>query len=256
MIGIHPASGQEYQDSEVEAPESLKERARPFDEVTITDEIYEQSYIFPALIDSFPPLEPVVRDSYLTFEPRSYYFHRKFSDGRVAEAWAMGGAASHQSGWWRDILKWGATLYTSQRLYAPLDRDGTGMLQVNQQPYTALGQAYLKVKLRHSVATLYRQEIDIPYINRNDIRMTPRTFEGYTITSEEFDRVKLIAGHLTEMKDRTSDTFEPLSVAAGAPGSNEGVTLGGVSFEFTENLRAGVVNSYGWETFNFFYSEA
>ncbi len=249
-------NAQEYLYSEEVAPDSLEESPGSFEDISIRDQIYEEGFLIPGLVESFPNLSPVLNDSVLKLEPRTYYFYRTFSDGRKAEAWTLGGAVKYQSGWWRDFLKWGAVGYTSQRLYGPPDRDGTGLLQLNQQPYTALGQAYLKAKLRHSVATLYRQELDLPYVNRNDVRMTPRTFEGYTVTSEELNELKMIGGHLTKMKGRTSTDFEPMSVSTGAAGSNRGVSFAGFRYDMTENFGAGAINYYGWDTLNTLYSEA
>lgn len=254
--GVFDAVSQEFQDAEKEAPESLGERPRVFDDVIIEEGVPEAGFLIPGLKRSFPGLEPVLRDSEIRFEPRSYYFYRSFSDGRAAEAWTVGGALTYESGWIGDTLKLGAVAYTSQRIYGPPDRDGTGLLQRQQQPYTTLGQLYLQAKVGESTATLYRQELNVPYVNRNDSRMTPRTFEGYTVTSEEIENLQMIVGHLTGMKDRTRTSFDPMSVAAGAPGSNQGVTMGGFVYQFTEGFRAGAINHYGWDTLNLLYTGA
>ena len=76
----------------------------------------------------------------------------------------------------------GAALYTAQRLYGPQDRDGTLLLKPGQHGYTVLGQIYGKVKLfEDHFLNLYRYEYNTPFINKNDSRMTPNTFEGYTL---------------------------------------------------------------------------
>lgn len=40
-----------------------------------------------------------------------------------------------------------ATLYTSQPLFAPVDRDGTKLLAPGQDGYTVLGQLFGRIKL-------------------------------------------------------------------------------------------------------------
>src|SRR5882762_189832 len=51
-----------------------------------------------------------------------------------------------------------------------------------QRGYAVLGQLYARVKLfEGQFLSLYRQIYDTPYMNRNDSRMTPNTFEGYSL---------------------------------------------------------------------------
>src|SRR6266850_2977635 len=61
-------------------------------------------------------------------------------------------------------------------------RYGTSLLQEGQRGYAVLGQLYARVKLfEGQFLSLYRQIYDTPYMNRNDSRMTPNTFEGYSL---------------------------------------------------------------------------
>ncbi len=55
---------------------------------------------------------------------------------------ALGGYAGFKTGYFRDRLAFGATVYTSQKLYGPEDKDGTGLLQTGQEGYTVLGEVY------------------------------------------------------------------------------------------------------------------
>jgi hypothetical protein len=105
------------------------------------------------------------------------------------------------------------------------------------------------------VVTLYRQTLELPFINKHDIRMLPATHEGYTIQrdSSSFD---FVLGHLTKMKDYYSDEFRPMSVMAGALGSNKGLTMAGARFPVNEQFTIGAVDYYGWDTFNTLFAEA
>ncbi len=256
-VWLPNSEAQEYLEAEDVAPESLEETPTSFEGLSIPDTVGRRRLLSPVLIEKFPPLEPVARDSVFHFEPRSYYFYRKYGDGSIAEAWTLGGSLTYESGWWRDILMLGAAAYTSQRLHGPADRDGTGLLQTGQKSYSALGQLYAKAKIGSSAeATLYRQELDLPYVNRHDIRMTPNTFEGYTIATEELSNWTFVGGHLTQMKSRLSSDFSPMSTFTGAEESNQGVTLGGFKYRFSEEAGVGVVNYFGWDTLNIFYTEA
>src|SRR5262245_32260651 len=94
----------------------------------------------------------------------------------------MGGALTYRSGWLLDRFGMGAAFYTAQRLYGPKDRDGTLLLKPGQHGYSVVGQIYGKVKLfDDQFLNLYRYEDNTPFINKNDSRMTPNTFQGYTL---------------------------------------------------------------------------
>ena len=57
-----------------------------------------------------------------------------------------------ESGWLNDFLRFGLTGYTSQKLYGPADRDGTGLLRQGQEGYTVLGQSFVELKSKNSFA--------------------------------------------------------------------------------------------------------
>jgi hypothetical protein len=124
-------------------------------------------------------MPPFIRDTDLNLQLRTYYFFQEDLDRSYKEAWAAGGWLEYQSGWLCDLLGVSATLYTSQPLYAPEDRDGTKLLGTGQDGYTVLGQLYGRIKLYdRNEFRFFRQAYDNPYVNKNDSRMTPNTFEG------------------------------------------------------------------------------
>ena len=93
----------------------------------------------------------------------------------------------YQSGWLGNVLRVGLTGYTSQPVWAPADRDGTQLLKPGQQGYSVLGEANVQLKFWDQVFTGYRQRVDLPEVNSYDIRMTPQTFEGYTLAGKVRD---------------------------------------------------------------------
>ena len=127
-------------------------------------------------------LPAFLRDTDLTLYLRTYYFDRENPDGTENEAWAFGGWFSYRSGWLLDTFAIGATVYGSAPLYAPDDKDGTTLLKPGQEGYGVLGEAYAALRYKEYVlAKGYRQEVSQGYINREDNRMTPNTFEGLTV---------------------------------------------------------------------------
>ena len=72
----------------------------------------------------------------------------------------------------------GATGYFSLPFYAPEDKDGTLLLKPGQEPIAVLGEAWAKLRYGDQVLTGYRQLINIGYVNPQDNRMIPNTFEA------------------------------------------------------------------------------
>ena len=147
---------------------------------------------------------------------RTYYFNRTKPDDSVNEALAFGGWIGVKSGWLFDTFAMGATLYGSAPLYAPDDRDGTTLLKTGQEGYYVPGEAWGALRYKdYALLTGYRQLVDQPYINPQDNRMTPNTFEGVTLGGK-FDWVEYLVGYLWQIKPRNADEFISMSEQAGA----------------------------------------
>jgi hypothetical protein len=202
-------------------------------------------------------LPPFLRDTRLGLRLRTYYFDRANVDGSEEETWAGGGSLSYQSGRWRGFFSVGAELFTSQRFYGPEDRDGLEMLRPRQIGLTVLGKAHVDLYYKEILsARLYRQDFDLPYLNRHDSRMIPNTFEAYVLRSQipHFD---FVAGHVTKMKTRGSRDFVSMSEAAGTESSKErGLTLMGARYQPREGISIGAIDYYAWDVMNILYAEA
>ena len=177
---------------------------------------------------------------------RLYYFDRENhvtppkSDN---EALTLGGSLAYQSGWLADIFRVGSEGFGSQKLYGPDSRDGTLLLRPGQKSYAVLGRAYGEFKYAEYTATLYRQYIDTPYVNQQDNRMTPNTFEAYRITGK-YDWVQFGAGYVATIKPRNANEFTSMSEQAGAPpGRERGMITVGVRFTPIKALSFGAIPS-------------
>jgi hypothetical protein len=211
--------------------------------------------LFAPLREAIKPLPPFLRDTDLRVHFRSYYFNRQNPDGTENEAWAFGGWLTYQSGWLLDTFGIGATFYGSAPLYAPDDKDGTLLLQAGQEGYYVLGEAYAALRYgRLALLKGYRQEVIQSYINPEDNRMTPNTFEGITLGGK-VGPVLYLGGYLWKMKDRNADTFRYMSEEAGVPGSEDGVALFGVKLAPLPGLQIDLSEQYGVNTFNTVFAE-
>ncbi len=85
--------------------------------------------------------------------------------------------------------------------------------------------------------------------------MVPAAHEGYTI-GRDGSSLDYIVGHPTKFKAFNSDSFVHMSEAAGAVGSDKGLSLAGARIPATDEFTLGAINYYGWDTFNIFFTEA
>ena len=104
-----------------------------------------------------------------------------------------------------------------------------------------------------------RKEYDTPYINRNDVRMTPNTFEGVTVYGRAGGKDgapewRYGGGYISKIKERNSDEFVWMSRDAGAS-VDRGVYLGGVNYKHA-GYSIGAINYYSHDVINIFYTEA
>jgi hypothetical protein len=256
--GSGPVMAQEYIRDEESVPESVDQIATPMD--LSFQEKAKIPRFFPWLKEQLKDTPAFFRDTKLNLNIRSFYFYRdKYDPGDKSEAAALGGALAYQSGWFLDRFSIGSVLYTSQELYGPDTRDGTLLLKPRQQGYTVVGQIYGRVKLiEDNFLNIYRYEYNTPYINKNDNRMTPNTFEGYTFNGSYGGKegalgFKYGGGYITKIKERNSDEFVWMSRDAGAD-VNRGVFVGGANMSY-KGLTFGAINYYSDDIINIFYTE-
>ena len=202
---------------------------------------------------------PFFRDTKLTINLRTFYYDRDKYDSATSEAWALGGSISYKSGYFLDHLAVGTTLYTSQPLYAPSNRGGTLLLEPGQKQYTVFGELYAEIKVINDVLIdLYKKEYTTPYINKQDNRMTPNTFEAYTLLGtfggkDGAPELRFGAGYFARMKPRNAEQFEWMSQAAGS-GAHRGVIAAGANFK-QKDFSLGAINYYCDDIINIFYAE-
>jgi hypothetical protein len=192
------------------------------------------------------------------FEPlvhlRTYYFDQDSTSGVPSEAWALGGWAGLRSPWWGDLLQVGLVGYTSQKLYGPDDKGGTRLLTATQGSITVLGEAYAALRLADQTLTAYRQLINRPFINPNDSRMVPHTFEAYTLTGAA-GPVSYTGGYATKVKLRDTDEFRWMSEVAGGTGERRGVAYAGITYKFGDAATLRLDEQYAVDVYNSFYAD-
>lgn len=190
---------------------------------------------------------------------RSFYFSRDDFDGSRREAWATGGWIGAQTPYLGDRLSFGVTGYTSQRLAGDPGEGGTGLLEPGQKSFTVLGEAYADLKVSDVLHfNIGRKEYDTPYINKNDSRIIPNTFEAASLIGIQpigphDGTVRYGTGYFHRIKDRASGEFTSMSVDAGAP-VERGVFAGGAIYE-TDEFSIGAIDYLSPDVINILHAE-
>jgi hypothetical protein len=200
-----------------------------------------------------------IKDTQFKINFRTFYFDRDKLDGSESESFAIGGSAGIKTGYFLDHISFGATGYTSQHLYGDEDKDGALLLEPGQEGYTVLGELYADIRIVDDL-NLYvgRKEFDTPFINRNDVRMTPNTFEAITLQGrlklKEEASIKYGLGYFDAIKERNSDEFVSMAEDAGAD-VDRGVFTAGALYQ-KGDFSIGAIDYYCPDIINIGYAEA
>ncbi len=216
--------------SSIEEIESPLERAYPAPEV--------RPSLFPWISEQLETLTPFLADTQLYIRSRTHYMRQDRTTGRLSEAWAMGGSIYYRSGWLKELFAAELEGFTSQPIVAPARREGTRLLEEpGQNGYGVLGVANGKLRYRDFVLTGFRQKLDLPYLNQQDNRMTPNTFEAAKFAKDVGD-LRFAAGYAWQFKPRNDDDFTTLSHQLGVS-QDRGAAFGSALWHVSEEFHVG-----------------
>ena len=199
--------------------------------------------------------DPFIKNAVAGFNARTFYMdvedNSKPPASTAREAWAIGGKLFGRTGYWKDTLQFGASYYLSAPLYAPDDKDGTGLLAPGQETISVLGELYARLKYQDNALTIGRQEIDMgykrasgvrsnrsdsTYVGKQDNRMLPITYESVLLGGRSGDALNYYVGWIDQAKPRNSEDFIPVGAAIGAKGSESDMWMGGLQFAPMKDL--------------------
>lgn len=197
--------------------------------------------------------EPFLRDLEFGLRPRFYFRSLRNATG-LNNTFAGGGSVGFTTGWWRETLQFGVAGFTSQPLAKNADgRDRTGLVAPDGDGFSVLGLAWVKLKVGPATATLYRQELNLPFIHANDSRMIPNTFEAYQVEMEPLQGLRFSLGYVARIKLRNGDTFIPMSEAAGAPDIDRGAGFAGFLLGAEDKTYLGAIVESTFDLYNCTY---
>lgn len=210
----------------------------------------QQSELEPVVVE-VPERKGFLEGSSLTIKPRTYYLDRNRDEKPDNVGWALGGSLGYQSGWWLDRLQLAGTLFTTQVLYGPEDKDGTQLFKPGPEGFTVLGEANATLRFGggHGLRA-GRQRFELPYLGSHDIRMVPNTFEAVAVGRPSSEGFAYMAGYVDRIKPKNDDEFIPMSEAAGAEGGDDGLVFAGAQYRFEDGTLVGAINQTTFDVFN------
>ncbi len=216
--------------------------------------------LFPRLKRFMGQYPRYIADTEILLEFRTYGFPLRSLDSETAYAWTAGGKLLYRSGWWRDSFQLGAGLFLSQPIVSDDPEARTDLLREGDKGFAVFGEAFVRGRWRDNELTLGRFEIDLPYVNRSDSRMSPNTFQGIFAEGvgrgvPYLNRVDWVAGYLTDIRPRNENDFLSLAERAGALDGNEGMAVIGVQLRLSERLKIGAYDYYVPNTLDTGYVE-
>ncbi len=231
-----PALGAERELDQDPPPGSAREIETPIQR--IFPFALDRPSIFPEFRQWLQELPPFFADTQFEARFRTAYIRKDHTIDVISEAWAAGGSLYYRSGWLGDLFAVEAEGFTSQPVYAPDDRGGTGLLAPVQEGLSTLGIANAKLRYGGIVLTAGRQYLDLPYVNRADSRMAPNTFESVTLGITE-GQLRFTTGYTWNIKRRTSEDFVSMTKAVGLD-TDRGLAHLGVIWDPNEDFHIGV----------------
>lgn len=237
LVFASPAAAGERDLQESSPPSSVAEIRTSIERI-ITGPRKRRRALISWFHESLQELPPFFADTQLEAHFRTYYLRQDRTNDVQSEAWAMGGSISYRSGWLADLFQVEVEGFTSQPIVAPESKGGTGLLQPVQEGYSVLGIANGKLRYEGIELIGGRQYLDLPFVNRNDSRMIPNTFEAITLQTTQGE-LKLTAGYAWNIKGRTADEFVSFTEFAGLE-EDRGLAWGGLIWDPDTNFHGGV----------------
>lgn len=183
---------------------------------------------------------------------RSYYLFQDLSP-TIKEAWALGGSLSWNPSIVSEHITGRVTLATSQKIYGPLDRDGTMLLLPGQESFTVLQEYALQFKKNKFLMNIGARELNNPLLNTSDVRMLPATHRGIDINYLFQEDSYISFGVFDQIKWINSDRFVDLYEFAGFD-RNE-LVWGTANRYKTDNMAFGIYYLYAKDYFQGLYTE-
>lgn len=188
-----------------------------------------------------------IKDASATLQARNYFFSRDYSDIRgpeksMAQEWAQGFILNFKSGYTPGLVGVGVDAIGTLglKLDSGKGRVNTGLLPVQEDgeaadSYSRLGAA-LKLRLAKTELRVGELQPNLPVLSFSDIRLLPPSYQGASLTSNDFDGLTLQGGRLRSTSLRNESGHGDLQAMLGhvpqRQVSSDGFNYAGADYAF------------------------
>ncbi|MDP3465738.1 MAG: OprD family outer membrane porin [Sulfuricurvum sp.] len=155
---------------------------------------------------------------------------------------SLGGWLKYERAAWNDVT-FGMAAYVSQKisfLSGEGERVTTDFFDANGKSFIYIGEAYVDYSVSDLTVRIGRQLIETPFVNGDDVRMLPNTFEAAVGTYSAIEKTTITAGYLYRWAgfDSPQGHHEHINEfnQFGSNHDSNGVIMLGVVNESIENL--------------------
>lgn len=173
---------------------------------------------------------------------RLAYIDQNNDAGTDTYATSLGGQLKYETGSWNN-LKLGVAAYVSGKLpfaSGSGDRLNSDFFDTDGKSFVYLGEAYIDYTADDITLRVGRQQIETPYMETDDVRMLPNSFEAAIATYRGFKNTTVIAGYARRWAGYDSPTGHNDSLNEfkkfGENHDSNGLYLLGATNESLENL--------------------
>ncbi len=249
VTALEIAFAGEYERAENVSPESAEDVSLGLDE--LFDE--PERPAFRLAEEELGRDSPFWADSEVSLNIRAFDFDRENGLGPFEQVFEIGTELGFESGKLNDRWSMGTSWHTSNVVRDRIDQKQPGAPEPAN--ISVLSRAWLRYDFAEEwLLSLYRQDFNLPYLNRLDIRMIPNTHEGYVV-KHLGDNFEFVAGHIAKFKRRDSDRFVAMGEAAGVPGDKSGTEIIGARGNIVPSVNVGGIVLHTADIFTTVYGE-
>ena len=122
---------------------------------------------------------------------------------------------------------------TDKKVYGLLAADANG----DHESFSVLGEAFIQGRFKAIAIKAGRQELETPFVNTDDNRLTPQSTESYSLTFTGIPKLEVITAYVSKMRGKAESEFISMTEYAGVDDSGTPVLIGGLVYDATDHLK-------------------
>ncbi|MFV0436554.1 MAG: OprD family outer membrane porin [Desulfopila sp.] len=202
-----------------------------------------------SMVSAAETLAEVFTEGTVRGELRYLYFDRDF-DGKTKD-WADSAAGTLLYYNTAELfgLSAGVGYASSNDIGSDDDKNVYGLLARNSNgshdSYSRFQEYFLQGNWFDTKIKIGAQEIETPFLQRHDIRMTPKTYRGLTIENNSIENLTLQALYITDYMSWNDDDFQNMDSISAEKGADDNPLFAG-SLKYTLPFESSILTTELW----------